>query len=111
MVINMSSETPLVCNMNVFTKVERARHIGGTRRLFQSVQAVQAAENGFEFTLRSEGDAVVRIGEFIARERLCCPFLKFTLIIESEAKPISLYLSGPKGTKEFLREEFSEVFA
>jgi len=111
MVINMTSETPLACNMNVFTEVERALHIDGTRRLFQAVQAVQEAANGFEFRLRGEGDVIRQIGEFIARERLCCPFLKFTLTIESDSKPISLFLSGPQGTKDFLREEFSEVFA
>jgi|SRR5688572_3072593 hypothetical protein len=110
MVINMKSETPLACNMDVFTPAQRELHIQTTRQLFQTVQNIQQAENGFEFTLPN-GTDLIKIGEFILNERRCCPFLKFTLAIDSDPKPITLLLSGPQGTQEFLREEFSEAFA
>ena len=109
MVINMKSETPLACNMNVFTPVQCEQHIQTTRQLFQTVQNIQEAENGFGFTLPNGSD-IIKIGEFIANERRCCPFLRFTLTIEPDPKSITLLLSGPIGTQEFLREEFSEAF-
>jgi len=110
MVINMKSETPLVCNMDVFTTAQREQHIETARRLFQTVQNIQEAENGFEFTLPSGSD-LTKISEFILNEKRCCPFLKFTLTINPDPKPITLRLLGPQGTQEFLREEFSEAFA
>jgi hypothetical protein len=109
MVINMKSETPLACNMDVFTTAQREQHIQATRELFQTVQNIREAENGFEFTLPGGSD-LIKIGEFVHNERRCCPFLKFTLTIDPEPKPITLLLSGPQGTQEFLREEFSEAF-
>ena len=104
--------TPLVCNMNVFTKVERENHIQNTNQLFRSVQNIQEIANGYEFIFPNpSGSAPLsNMTEFIHNERLCCPFLKFTLTIDTEPQPISLILTGPEGTQEFLRAEFSEAF-
>jgi hypothetical protein len=51
------------------------------------------------------------MAEFISRERLCCPFLEFTLKVSPDDDPISLLLSGPEGTKDFLQTELHEAFA
>ena len=103
----------LVCNMNVFTPAQRENHIQTTTQLFQSVQAIQDAENGYEFIFpNSSGSEILpKITEFISNERRCCPFLKFTLTIDTDPQPISLVLTGPEGTQEFLRAEFTEAFA
>jgi len=104
------SSSPLVCDMNVFTPAERESHIQNTRLLYQTVQDIREAENGFEF-LFPNTTILTTLAEFISKEKMCCPFLEFTLRIESNEKPISLTLIGPEGTREFLREEFSEAFA
>ena len=111
MVVNMNSDTPLVCNMNVFTPAERENHIRTTMRLYQAVQAIHEAENGYEFIFPNDSGTITRLAEFIVNEMLCCPFLEFTLKIASNNEPTSLLLTGPEGTREFLREEFSEAFA
>ena len=106
----MNSNTPLSCNMNVFTSAQREAHILNTMQLAQAFQSVQEVENGYEFTFPNESEFISKIGEFISNERLCCPFLEFTLNVFSDVEPISLSLSGPVGTQEFLRAEFSGVF-
>lgn len=112
----MKSETqviPIVCNMDVFTIDEREDHIRTTIQLFHTVQDIREAENGYEFTFPNSNVAenIVQLAEFISNERRCCPFLEFTLRIASNDKPISLLLTGPEGTQEFLREEFHEAFS
>lgn len=102
----MSLDTPLVCNMGIFTPAQRESHIQTTTELIQAVQNVQEIENGYEFTFPNETEFISRIAEFISNERLCCPFLKFTLNIVSNTEPVSLSLTGPLGTQEFLRAEF-----
>ena len=96
--------------MNVFTPAERESHIQTTTQLFQSVQDVQEIENGFEFIFPnpSGSEILTSMAEFITNERLCCPFLKFTLTVNTNPQPISLILTGPEGTQEFLRAEFTE---
>ena len=102
----MNTDTPLVCDMGVFTPVQRASHVQTTTELIQAVQSVQEVENGYEFTFANETEFISRIAEFISNERLCCPFLKFNLNVLSTSEPISLTLTGPIGTQQFLRAEF-----
>ena len=107
----MNPDTPLACDMGVFTPAQREDHIQKTTKLVRSVQGVQELENGYEFTFPSRDDLILRIAEFISNERLCCPFLKFSLSIASDSEPISLSLTGPLGTQEFLRAEFNGAFS
>ena len=112
--MNSSTQTPpLACNMNVFTPVERENHIQTTIQLFQSVQNIQEVENGYEFIFPNPSGSgiLTSMAEFISNEQRCCPFLKFALTINTDLQPIALTLTGPEGTQEFLRAEFSEVFA
>jgi len=101
---------PLVCNMNEFTLVERVKHIQTATQLFQTVQHIQDAERGYEFIFPGETTTLIKVAEFIAKEKLCCPFLEFTLKMIPNYETTSLLLTGPEGTQEFLREEFSEAF-
>lgn len=106
----MNPETPLICNMDVFTPSQRENHIQTTTQLVQGVRSVEDVENGYEFTFPNESEFISRIAEFISNERLCCPFLEFRMIVNSTSEPISLSLIGPVGTQEFLRAEFDGAF-
>ena len=103
----MNSETALVCNMGVLTPAQREAHILTTTQLMQAVQRVQEVENGYEFAFPNETEFISKIVEFIANERLCCPFLRFTLNVVSNTEPVFLLLTGPSGTQEFLKAEFN----
>lgn len=105
----MNIRVPLACNMNVFTPEQRETHIQTISHLFQTCRNVQEIENGYQFGFSNESKIITQIAEFIANERLCCPFLTFHLNI-SNNEPLALSLTGPEGTRQFLREEFSEAF-
>jgi len=92
--VDMNS-APIACDMNVFTSVEREAHIQNTRQLYDTVQAIHEISNGYEFLFPCNTETVAKLAEFIV----------------NDDQPISLTLSGPEGTREFLREEFSEAFA
>ena len=108
-----TQDTPIVCDMNVFTPQERENHIRTTNQLFQSVQGIHEVERGYEFIFSNSNgpEIITQLAEFISNERRCCPFLEFTLRISPKDKPISLLLTGPEGTQDFLRGEFSEAFS
>ena len=101
---------PVACNMNVFTPPEHESHIQTATELFQTVQHIQDIAQGYEFIFPSESATLVKLAEFISKEKLCCPFLEFTLKLIPNYVTTSLLLTGPEGTQEFLREEFSEAF-
>ena len=107
----MNQDIPLACNMDVFTAAQRESHIQTTLDLVQALESVHETENGYEFQFPNESELIIKIGEFISNERLCCPFLKFTLKIVSNREPVSLALTGPAGTQEFLQAEFEGAFS
>jgi len=102
----MRSTVPLACNMDVFTPAQREAHIRNSTELIQAIQSVQGVENGYELVFPNESEFITQIAGFIANERLCCPFLDFTLKVASDKEPVSFILTGPSGTQEFLRAEF-----
>jgi hypothetical protein len=106
----MKAYIPLACNMDVFSREQREDHIRVTSQLVKAMQSLREIQNGYEFVFPNESEIITGIAEFIANERLCCPFLEFGLNVKSNEPSISLSLSGPVGTQEFLRVEFEEAF-
>ena len=62
--------------------------------------------DGFELSFDATRLDLAALGEWIALERRCCPFLSFRLDIEPAGKT-TLALTGGPGVKEFLRSEMS----
>lgn len=62
-------------------------------------------ERGSGYALRfdPEESLIPEIATLIDLERRCCPFLRFGLSVEPADGPVWLELTGPGGTKEFLR--------
>jgi hypothetical protein len=52
--------------------------------------------------LRVPADAWSALAAVVNAERHCCQFLRFDITVEPDGGPISLSLTGPPGTREFL---------
>jgi hypothetical protein len=100
-----SSQTALVCNLTALNAEQRERHREVLEQLKQSVQEVREVANGYAFRFLAEVPVLLLLGEFIALEHRCCPFLEFTLEVETECGPAWLTVTGPEDVKEFLRAE------
>src|ERR671927_205084 len=95
---------PFACDMTAIPADLRAVHHRLIRRLMtEVVEQIQELPDGFAFRFpASEYDAVT---EFVGRERLCCPFLTFTLAVPPDRTSLILRIEGPEGVKEFIRAE------
>ena len=71
----------------------------GRSSLFGSITAAREMSDGFE--LAFPAGSVAQIREFVAAESQCCGFLTFT--IDEREDETRLTLSGPEGTKAFVR--------
>ena len=58
--------------------------------------------DGYAFRFSGDANSVRLVAELITAERACCPFLKFELVAEANMGPITVRMTGPAGTKEFL---------
>ena len=95
---------PFACDMSAIPADERRAHQALTRRLMtEALAELRELPDGLAFRFAAEEyDAVVR---FVARERLCCPFLRFTLEVEPGRGPLWLRLTGVEGVKALIRVE------
>ena len=104
-----SPVSPFMCDMYAIEPANRDRHIATTLEVFQAAQAVRELPNGYAFRLPNETTLLMKATEFIANERLCCPFLSFTVEIEPEGGPLWLHLTGRDGVKPFIQAEIGEA--
>lgn len=62
------------------------------------------------YSYRLDGSAILlsQVGEWISLERLCCPFLTLTISVAGGERDWLWTLTGPKGVKPLLMEEFPD---
>jgi hypothetical protein len=98
-------ESPFACDMTAIAADQRSAHLTTINKLFRAVQSVRELPNGYSFRLRNETKLLLTVAEFIALERLCCPFFGFALEIEREGGAVWLSLTGREGVKPFIMAE------
>jgi hypothetical protein len=101
------AQSPIACDMSVLSPAQRQAHLANSRDLFANVQAIKELSDGYEFQLADDPNAITKLAEFVALEKLCCPFLNFAIEVEAEGGPVRLRLTGREGVKAFVREEVS----
>ena len=70
--------------------------------LMREARAVAATPSGIRLAFDAADGLGERIAGVIERERRCCPFLDFVIEIPAGADTVTLVVSGPEGTREFL---------
>jgi hypothetical protein len=62
-------------------------------------------DKGFKYKFEGSDKMLDLLNNFIKTERLCCDFFVFTLTASSDTKFTWLELTGPEGTKDFIKHE------
>lgn len=94
------------CNMLALDATARKRHLEVAKQLRVATKEVRELPDGYAFRFTSDQAAILLVSEFMARERLCCPFFKFEMVIEPEDGPLWMRLHGAAGVKDFIKLEF-----
>jgi hypothetical protein len=98
-------EIPIACDLAAIPAGEREAHAALARQLFfEAARERHELAGGYTFQFRAE--EYPRLVEFIANERLCCPFFHFTLEMTPGRGPIWLRITGGEGVKAFVQSEF-----
>ena len=93
---------PIVCTL---TPDElQARRTALLPGLLARAVAIDALPDGVRIQFAAAGDTLRTIADVIEAERLCCRFLRFDLTVSPDGGPITLTISGPAGTAEFLAQ-------
>lgn len=101
-------ESPFACDMTAIGADQREAHLETIKTLFCSIEEVSEMPNGYRFRLPNDCETLRRTTQFIALERLCCPFFGFSLEVEAEGGATWLSLTGREGVKPFILAEIGE---
>ena len=104
-----TQDTEFACDLTVLSEGEREQFASVTRSLFAAVQETRDLENGFAIRFHNQPGQLMQIAQFIERESLCCPFLRFALEVEPAGGPLWLHITGAEGVKEFLLAELEQI--
>jgi hypothetical protein len=94
----------LACNIQAISAVQRPRYNDLVSRLRAAMRDRRELSDGYAYSLDTARITPPEVSEWIAMERLCCPFLMFEL--EETGEVSRLTMRGPEGTKAILQAEF-----
>ena len=72
-------------------------------RFGPAVIAAEELRDGYVFHVPGDKKSMEVVWEAIVAERECCPFLTFELTAQPNMGPVSVRVTGPAGTKDFLK--------
>jgi len=100
-----STENPvLACDPNALTHDQQEYWVKEiVPKLYREVQEIQELPNGWAWRLPTTSEMLTLLTEDLNFERLCCPFVNYTVILEPNLGPIWLHMTGGEGVKEFLK--------
>jgi hypothetical protein len=104
-------EIVIACDLTAISAEEREAHFAVSRGLFAAVTEVREHADRYAFRLPTDSASLIHAAQFIANERLCCPFLTFTLRVEPQRAGLWLELSGNDDVKLFIRTEISSLLS
>lgn len=101
------NNAPIACSLTSAQLREREATLIAQFR--SAVIQTEELQDGYAFRLPGDGQWIGLIAELIAAERECCPFLTFDSTVHLNAGPLILRVTGPCGTKDFLKGIFLQV--
>jgi hypothetical protein len=78
-------------------------------RFESAVIATEELPDGYVFRVPGDKKWMGVVWEAIVAERECCPFLTFELTAQPNMGPVSVRVTGPAGTKDFLNAIFGTI--
>jgi hypothetical protein len=94
------SDLPVACTL---TPADLAARRGSLLPgLAASAIGSSPVDGGLAWQFNFEQGLLPAIALVIEAEHRCCPFLRFALTVEPGDGPVTLEVTGPEGTKEFL---------
>ncbi len=95
---------PVACTLS--PEALKARRDNLLAALLQRSAERTERPDGLRLRFIADAQILVDLARTVEAERLCCRFLSFTITVNPDGGPITLDLTGPAGTREFLAAMF-----
>lgn len=103
----LTAEAPFACNLKAFQPDERSQWRKLIEEVTSAVVTARELPDGYALQIDPRRASLVKIAEWAALERKCCPLFDFELKMHGEDGSVWLSLKGRDGVKDFIREDFT----
>jgi hypothetical protein len=73
-------------------------------------KSTRETPDGYAFEFPADPASIKLVAEWVAGERLCCPFFDIDLKLGREGGSFWMSLTGRDGVKQFIKSDFSPWF-
>jgi hypothetical protein len=94
------ADLPIVCTLS--PEALQTRRLGLLSNLLRRAEGQEELPNGLRLRFAPSAETLAAVLSAVEAERHCCRFLRFGITVEPDGGPITLELSGPPGTREFV---------
>lgn len=94
-------DIPISCTLS--DPQRREREVNLIAEFRSVVTAITELKDGYAFQLSGEKNSLTLASELMIAERECCPFLTFQLTASPNMGMLTLRITGPDGSKEFVK--------
>lgn len=100
-------QTPFACSLEKSLTKEQREHKKELSVKMESARIdTKELADGYVFRFRPDWVSFAEVADWVATERVCCPFFDLAIEAERENGPLSLRITGREGVKLFIRMEF-----
>jgi hypothetical protein len=101
------SQTPFACDRLALDTAARKHHFDELGPALAAIRkGIRELPDGYEFAFPPDPQSVKLVLEWVAGERLCCPFFDIQVQMDREDGPVKLRLTGRDGVKAFIKGDF-----
>jgi hypothetical protein len=95
------NDLPIACTLSSGDLARRQAELRSG--VLAAADAVEVLPSGLRWRFASSPEIVTQLARLIEAERQCCRFLRFRLDAEPGLAGVTLDVTGPEGTGDFLR--------
>jgi hypothetical protein len=101
-IIRIMSDLPIACSLD--PSALAARRAGVLADLMRRADSTADLPQGYRFTFAASSETLALVTRAIDAERQCCRFLTFQLTVAPDLGAFVFDVTGPPGTREFLKD-------
>ena len=94
------TDVPIACTLS--PDALETRRQGLLTDLLRRAQGHELTADGLRVVFAADADILATIVRVVDAERRCCRFLRFVIAVAPDDGPVTLELSGPPGSREFI---------
>lgn len=94
------TDLPIACSLDGPALGRRLSELRAS--VLAEAESVERLPDGYRWRFRHTPTLFARLGPIVDGERHCCRFLRFTIAADQDRGSVTMEVTGPAGTADFL---------